>query len=166
MDKPTPINATTLMYRRRLTYGLELRSMGFTYQEIADTVWDHEEYADEFSDGLWHGDKSNCYRDIRAAFRDMPVDALEDARTLELMKLDKIFGGAVQKGAFDGDKDAAGTALRAIGMKAKILGLEAPTQIHSTGGNFEIVVDPAALGAKGMTPAVLEVTPIEKPGEQ
>ena len=162
---PTPITATTLMYRSRLTYGLELRSMGLTYQEIADTVWDHDEYADEFADGLWHGDKSNCYRDIRNAYRDMPVDALEDARTLELMKLDKVFRGAVEKGAFDGDKDAASTALRVIGMKAKILGLEAPTQIHSSGGSFEIVVAPTAVNTNGMSPVELEVDPIEAPVE-
>lgn len=94
---------------------VQLRIAGASLQQIAERV------------GYAHA--SGAHQAITAALRQMlPEQERADARRLELAKLDRLEMAAWPQ-ALAGDDRAAGTILRCIDRRAKLLGLDAPAQL-------------------------------------
>lgn len=112
----------------RLEEALRLRRYGFNYQQIADTPWP------DGPDGkLYGGDRHNCRRAIVAARNDTIREAADEVRQYEIDRLDMMWVGLVDAGVFDGNIDAVKAGLSLQARRAKLLGLDAPTQIESSG---------------------------------
>jgi AraC-like DNA-binding protein len=78
---------------------------------------------------LGYADASGAHRAITRALKVMlPEQERSQARRLELAKLDRLEMAAWPH-ALAGDQAASGTIIRCVGMRAKLLGLEAPTQL-------------------------------------
>lgn len=101
--------------RRRQAEAVQLRIAGASLAVIAERVG--------------YADPSGAQKAIMSALRQMlPEQERDDARRLEIAKLDRLEMAAWTRalaGGEDADK-AASTILRCVGMRAKLLGLEAP----------------------------------------
>lgn len=101
--------------KRKQREAVQLRVAGASLAQIAERV------------GYSHA--SGAHQAITAALREMlPDQERADARRLELAKLDRL-EMAAWPNALSGDDRAATTILRCVGMRAKLLGLEAPTAL-------------------------------------
>jgi hypothetical protein len=139
------VTPRTLEQDARLEEALRLRRYGFNYQQIADTPWP------DGPDGkLYGGDRHNCRRAIVAARNDTIREAADEVRQYEIDRLDMMWVGLVDAGVFDGNIDAVKAGLNLQARRAKLLGLDAPTEINQTGGNISVVFDPR-LDVTGMT---------------
>lgn len=147
------ITKASLEMKERVERGLQLRATGMSYQQIADSPW-------KTGPGgtLFGGDRGNCHRELQKAYTEYVKEPAEEVRLQEVERLDKMFLGLVNKGAFKGNVPAVNSALNVMARRAKLIGLDAPTQIESKGdgGNFEIVFHPA-LNVKGMDTAEIEI---------
>lgn len=147
------ISKATLDMRERVNRGLQLRATGMSYQAIAESPW-------KTGPGgkLFGGDRGNCHRELQKAYSEYVKEAAEEVRLQEIERLDRMFLGLVNKGAFKGNVAVVNSALNVMARRAKLIGLDAPTQIESKGdgGNFEIVFHPA-LNVKGMDVAEIEI---------
>lgn len=123
------VTPKTLERDRRLEKALELRLYGLDYQQIADTPWDGANNAN----GTLYCDRHAARRAIVGARNDTIREAADEVRLYELARLDKMWAGLVDAGAFDGNIDAVKAALTLQARRAKLLGLDAPTQIESSG---------------------------------
>jgi AraC-like DNA-binding protein len=102
----------------RQARAVQLRVAGASLQQIADTVG--------------FANPSGAHAAIMRALREMlPEQERADARRLEIAKLDRLEMAAWPRamGAGEDADRAAGTILRCISMRAKILGLEAPAAL-------------------------------------
>lgn len=102
---------------RKQGQAVQLRIAGASLAQIAERVG--------------YADPSGAHRAITAALREMlPEQDRAEARRLEIAKLDRLEMAAWNR-ALGGDEPdkAAATILRCIGMRAKLLGLEAPAQL-------------------------------------
>jgi hypothetical protein len=109
----------------RLEEALRLRRYGFNYQQIADTPWE--------GGTLYHGDRHNARRAIVDARNDTIREAADEVRQFEVERLDMILVGLADKGLFEGNVQVVNAAMPLMARRAKLLGLDAPTQIESTG---------------------------------
>lgn len=104
--------------RQRQAQALELRKGGATLQQVADAVG--------------YGDASHAHRAVMAALATVLPDSTRDeARRLELARLDGLILAhwpAARGSEVDFDKHAR-IVLQAIGMRSKLLGLDAPTAV-------------------------------------
>lgn len=147
------ISKATLDMRARVERGLQLRATGMSYQAISETPW-------KTGPGgkLFGGDRRNCHAALQKAYSEYVKEPAEEVRLQEVERLDRMFLGLVNKGAFKGNVAAVNSALNVMTRRAKLIGLDAPTQIESKGdgGNFEIVFHPA-LNVKGMDMPEVEI---------
>jgi predicted DNA-binding protein (UPF0251 family) len=97
------------------TEALRLRSLGWTFQRIADHV------------GVT---KATAYNRVQRALAAIPAEAVDEFRRLEMERLDIILNVAMDK-ALSGDKGALFAVDRVISImdrRAKLMGLDAPTK--------------------------------------
>jgi hypothetical protein len=98
--------------QRKSSQAVQLRVAGATLTQIAER--------------LGYADASGAHRAITRALKEMlPEEDRQAGRRLELAKLDRLEMSAWPN-ALAGDDKAANVILRCIGMRAKLLGLEAP----------------------------------------
>jgi hypothetical protein len=90
---------------------LELRIEGHSYEEIAKRV------------GL--AGKTGAWTVARRAIRRIPEDQANEARRLEVARLDRLLSGVFSK-ARGGDIKAIGAVLSLMDRRASLLGLDAP----------------------------------------
>src|SRR4029077_5628141 len=104
--------------KQRQTQAVQLRVRGASLAQIAETVG--------------YANATSAHKAIMSALRDMlPDDDRNDARRLELAKLDRLEMAAWNRALGDGeDADrAAATILKCVNQRAKLLGLEAPAAV-------------------------------------
>jgi hypothetical protein len=106
-------NPTRVPAHDRRIKALELRKAGATYQEIADA--------------LGFGNRANACRAVTQALTETIAEAAEPLRKLEVERLDKMLRSIWLK-VTQGDVVAINTGLRIMERRAKLLGLDAPTQ--------------------------------------
>ena len=87
---------------------LELRAMGYSYQAIAD-------------EGLY-ASKGAAHKAVAQALRDIPREQAEQARELELGRLDDLQMAAMN-GAMAGDLFAIDRVVKIVESRARLLGL-------------------------------------------
>lgn len=143
--------------QRKRKRALEMREQGATYQTIADEVYPGKNGKP--------GSRANAHHAITKAIAEIPVEAAEDVRAIELLRLDKLWLVAYNKSmlsntpAAERDK-AMRMCLSIMERRAKLLGLDAPAQVHNLGdGVINISFDDALLPSPMLEPAV-EVSPI------
>ena len=108
----------------RLGKALELRKLGYTYEEIATA--------------LGYRGRSSAYMAVSKALEKLRVESTEEAgkvRVLEMQRLDaylSTLGTRIQ----GGDRGAIETALRIMDRRARMLGLDAPEK-HQVEVNVE-----------------------------
>lgn len=147
------VTPETMLRDDRLEEALRLRRYGFTYLQIAETPW-----PDGPKGMLYGGDRHNARRAIVNARNDTITEAAEEVRQFEVDRLDMMLQGLVDKGLFEGDIDAVKAGLSLMARRAKLLGLDAPTEINQRGGGtVQLVVNPDAVGPNGMAEATLEI---------
>jgi hypothetical protein len=151
--RPPKVTPKTIDEQARVVYALELRAQGMTYQQIADSP-----YEDGPGGTMYGGDRHNCRRAIVKAYEDTIKEPADEVRQLEIQRLDMMLMGLVSKGLFDGEPEIVRVGLSLMARRAKLIGLDAPTEINQRGGgSVQLVVDPAAL-REGMDAATMEVT--------
>ena len=113
--RPTPHNVEVTDKERQ---ALELRKAGASFDAIARQ--------------LGWADKSGAYRAVTRALAAVLNEDAEDLRALDAERLDRLLL-AVWKPALDGDGKAWDRALRLLDQRARLLGLNAPTQVALKG---------------------------------
>ena len=123
------------------TEALRLRSKGFTYQKVADTL------------GI---SKTAAYHRVQNALAAIPKEAVEEYRKLETERLDTMLERVMEKVTHDDGKSgflfAVDRALAIMDRRAKLLGLDSPTkhEVITLGAvEAEIQRLEAKLGANG-----------------
>lgn len=102
----------------RRVQALELRKAGASYRQIAQAT---------------AVDVATAWDDVQAemsALRALTGQAAEDARTLELARLDRWQSKLEANGLQDGDHRAVAAAVRISERRAKLLGLDAPVRVQ------------------------------------
>lgn len=89
---------------------LKLRSNGLTYREIAELL------------GV---DPSTAYRRVKRALSSVVAEAVEEHRSLELLRLDSLHAALWSK-ALEGNLSAVKGILSIMERRSKLLGLDAP----------------------------------------
>lgn len=149
---PPKVTPDTIEAQKRVVKALEMRAMGMTYQQIADT-----EYATGPGGTMYGGDRHNCRRAIVAAYEETIKEPADEVRQLEIQRLDMIIQGLALKGLFKGNVPVVKAGILAMNRRAKLLGLDAAIEVNQRGGgNVQLVVDPAVL-REGMDVATLEI---------
>lgn len=110
-------NALRLALRRR--NAVELRITGATYDEIAQA--------------LGYSDRGQANRDVHRALKEITKEPAEQLRDLELARLDKLQKGSWVAAISGNDPKAAQVVIKVMGMRHKLLGLEAPRKVDLTG---------------------------------
>ena len=87
---------------------LELRAMGYNYQAIADEVG--------------YGSRGAAHKAVAQELRNIPREAAEQARELELGRLDDLQMAAMN-GAMSGDLFAIDRVVKIVESRARLLGL-------------------------------------------
>lgn len=87
---------------------LELRAMGYNYQAIADEVG--------------YGSRGAAHKAVAQELRNIPREAAEQAREMELGRLDDLQMAAMN-GAMAGDLFAIDRVVKIIESRARLLGL-------------------------------------------
>jgi hypothetical protein len=137
---------------------LELRKKGFSYPEIGRQL------------GVSQAGAFQMVMRVLAAYEDDIKEQVPRVRQLELERLDDMLT-KLQPKINMGDDRAVNTALNLMARRAKFMGLDAPTEVHST-GEIQLVPDTdldneirqlnASLGmiAEGMNPVrIVDVIP-------
>jgi hypothetical protein len=157
-NRPPKVNPDTIEAQKRVVKALEYRAMGLTYKQIADKPWPGGP-----GGTMYGGDRHNCRRAIVAAYEETIKEPADEVRQMEIQRLDMMLMGLAAKGMFKGNVQAVNAGLNVAARRAKLLGLDAPTEINQRGGgNVQLVVDPAALGKPGMDVATMEITEVNE----
>ena len=155
---PPKVTPDTIEAQKRVVKALEMRAMGMTYQQIADSP-----YESGPGGTMYGGDRHNCRRAIVAAYEETIKEPADEVRQLEIQRLDMIIQGLALKGLFKGNVPVVKAGILAMNRRAKLLGLDAPTEIHqSGGGNVQVVFDPR-LDVTGMNPAEMVIDEPDNP---
>lgn len=146
------VSPQTLNEQKRVVKALELRAQGLTYLQIAEWRWP------EGPNGmLYGGDRHNARRAIVNAYEKTIKEPADEVRQMEVNRLDMILVGLAARGLFKGNVPVVNAGLNVMARRAKLLGLDAPTEINNRGGgNVQLIVDPAVL-REGMDEATLEI---------
>lgn len=108
---------------QRQKMALQLRLGGASYPEIGEK--------------LGHS-QSTVYNDVQKALRDIPRTEADQLRTEELARLDRL-QRAVWAQALEGKVTYVDRALKIIDRRARLLGLDAPSQVEvSTGADLDL----------------------------
>jgi len=97
------------------TEALKLRSLGWSYQKVADAIGTT---------------KATAYNRVQRALAAIPAEAVDEFRRLEMERLDLVLNVAMDK-AMSGDKGALFAVDRVISImdrRAKLMGLDAPVK--------------------------------------
>ena len=136
---------------------LEMREQGATYQQIADEIYPGKNGKP--------GSRANAHHAITKAIAEIPAEKAEDVRAIELLRLDKLWLVAYNKAmltttpAAERDKSMR-MCLSIMERRAKLLGLDAPAQVHNMGdGVINISFDDGLLPSPMLEPAI-EVPPV------
>jgi hypothetical protein len=153
-----PGSAVKIETREREEQALALRKQGYTYPEIGQQL------------GISTATAFQSVMRVLAAYEDDIKEQVPRVRQLELERLDDMLT-KLQPKINMGDDRAVNTALNLMARRAKFMGLDAPTEVHST-GEIQLVPDTdldneirqlnASLGmiAEGMNPVrVVDVVP-------
>ena len=105
---------------QRHRQALELRQAGLQYQDIADR--------------LGYSSKSSAYKAVQSALRRTLQEPADAVRQLELARLDRM-ELALWPRALKGDVQAIDRILRICELRARLLGLNAPTRAQLTGAD-------------------------------
>lgn len=108
--------------RKREVRVFELRIQGFTFEQIASEV------GYQGASGAWQ-----AYKRVRET---LIFESVEDARQLELMRLDEMMF-ALWGRAIGGDLPAASCVLKIMDRRAKLLGLDKPEKIEVNKWDFD-----------------------------
>jgi hypothetical protein len=146
------VTPKTMLRDERLEEALRLRRYGCTYLEIAETPW-----PDGPSGMLYGGDRHNARRAIVEARNDTIKEAADEVRQFEVDRLDMILSGLATRGLFEGNPEIVRAGLGVIATRAKLLGLNAPTEINQRGGGSVQLVVAEAVLREGMDVATIEV---------
>lgn len=146
---PRRTNPANIEAAKKIAKALELRGHGMTYQEIADAKWE--------KGTLFSGDRSNARRAVVTGMRQIVKEPAEEVLQMELMRLDgylKALGPRVLRG----DTQAIATSLKVGERRAKLLGLDKPTQIETSGdGVINVAFSPALTPRGGMAEPEIEL---------
>ena len=112
---PTKVTPKTIESQKRVVEALNLRAMGLTYQQIADTP-----YADGPGGTMYGGDRHNARRDIVAAYEDTIKEPADEVRQMEIIRLDKMLAGLVDKGLFEGELDVVKVVISLSALRATL----------------------------------------------
>jgi hypothetical protein len=155
---PPKVTPKTIDEQARTVKALELRAQGATYQQIADTP-----YPGGPGGTMYNGDRHNCRRAVVAAYEQTIKEPADEVRQMEIQRLDMILLGLSTKGLFKGNVPVVKAGILVMNRRAKLLGLDAPTEIHqSGGGNVQVVFDPR-LDVTGMNPAEMVIDEPDNP---
>ena len=123
------------------TEALRLRSKGFTYQKVADTL------------GI---SKTAAYHRVQNALAAIPKEAVEEYRKLETERLDTMLERVMEKVTYDDGKSgflfAVDRALAIMDRRAKLLGLDSPVKtvnVTVDAADLEIIRLSEQLGVDG-----------------
>lgn len=100
-----------------------------------------------------YGDPGNAWRAAQEAIADIPREAADEARSLEMQRIDAIVH-ANWRSMELGDTDAANVILRAIDRRAKLLGLD--LQEPPPGLTLDVTLQSLILRLVGLEPAEVE----------
>jgi hypothetical protein len=106
---------------------VELRTTGLTYDQIAAE--------------LGYANRGTVYRLVSEALETQTVEAVDQLRSLEVERLDRLQFGVWQK-AMDGDVHAGSLAIRVIMARCRLLGLDGPSVLGVGGSKPQTVVVP------------------------
>lgn len=114
----------------RRARAVELRTQGLTYEDIARE--------------LGYANRGTVFRVVSNALAAREGLAVDDLRSLEAERLDALQVGIWQR-AMEGDIQAAMVALRIIGARCRLLGLDTvrPSHSASPAGPRTVVVPPS-----------------------
>lgn len=98
----------SLEHHLKAKRALELRVQGLTWQQIADQTG--------------YSNRGNAYQAAMKHLKDIPREAAEEAREMELQRLDSL-QNAVWRDAMTGDVKAVERALKVVQERSKLLGL-------------------------------------------
>ncbi|EWS99639.1 hypothetical protein N865_21725 [Intrasporangium oryzae NRRL B-24470] len=99
----------------RRARAVELRTQGWTYQQIADE--------------LGYANRGAVYQAVSKALQGRTHEAVDSLRDLETARLDALQHGVWDR-AMNGDVEAARAALRIIVARCRLLGLDAASLIR------------------------------------
>ena len=111
----------------RRVRAVELRTTGLTYDQIAAE--------------LGYANRGTVYRLVSEALETQTVEAVDQLRSLEVERLDRLQFGVWQK-AMAGDVHAGSLAIRVIMARCRLLGLEGPSVLGVGGSKPQTVVVP------------------------
>lgn len=143
----SPTSVKGLAIQERRAKALQLRRMGQTYQQLADTLREmHPELPETYG-------KQRAMEDVQAMLDTVTVEAVNDYLQEDLATL-----LAMQRryftAAMNGDVKAGSIMLRILERRARYLGLDSPIKHQLTGadgGAIHLSVeDPAAIHAAAM----------------
>jgi DNA-binding CsgD family transcriptional regulator len=153
-----PGSAVKIETREREEQALALRKKGMNYPDIGRKL------------GVSTSTAFQMIMRVLAAYEDSIKEQVPRVRQLELERLDDMLT-KLQPKIDSGDDRAVNTALNLMARRAKFMGLDAPTEVHST-GEIQLVPDAdldneirqlnASLGmiAEGMNPVrIVDVVP-------
>ena len=103
----------TIESQKRKAEALELRKMGFTFEQIAEQVG--------------YNSKQAAYEAVRTAIREIIEEPAKDVLRLDLERLDALWLGAYANAA-NGDPQAIAACMRIMERRARLLGLDAPVR--------------------------------------
>lgn len=110
-SSPTRVRST-----KRTALALDLRAQGYTWAEVAQRAG--------------YKTLQAAHMAVKNALEHTLQEPAEHLRNIELQRLEKLQTVWFPK-ALDGDKDAATVVLKTAERRAKLLGLDAPTQIQA-----------------------------------
>ena len=150
---PPKVTPRSLKEDERVKLALRLRAAGKSYLEISE-----HPYPDGPNRMLYGGDRHNCRRAIVAARTEAIREPAQEVIDMEVERLDMMFVGLVAKGAFKGNVQAVNAGLNLMTRRAKLLGLDTPTQIETTGdGVINVTFTEKLTPTGGMAVAELDV---------
>lgn len=141
--KRSKTKKATLVAEEKRQKAIDLRRKGYSYREIAAEI------------GATHG---YCYKLVSQALkriREETNEIAEDARQLELDRLDKLWMHAYQA-VEAGDIGAIDKAVKVMDRRSKLLGLDAPARHDITG---TLISSPEWVALRGVIVTALEAFP-------
>ncbi|HUU02182.1 MAG TPA: hypothetical protein VM425_12125 [Myxococcota bacterium] len=131
----SPTSRTAIASAEKQAQALELRRDGHTLQQIADA--------------LGFAGPSGAADCVQRALRATVAEPAEELRILELARLDSYLA-ALQKKIGTGEPRAIEVALRVSTRRAKLLGLDAPTQMRVEASAADRGVDLSGLSTEDL----------------
>jgi transcriptional regulator len=124
MKRTPPGTSEAIANKATAIEALELRKAGATYEAIAQQ--------------LGYSNRNSAHRAVQTLLRRRTTENVDELRVLENERLDDLLRAVYDVALAGGDK-AIDKVLRIMERRARMWGLDAPTQTHVT-GDKEIIV--------------------------